>query len=686
MEDEDDEVHYVPEITATSWPHRRGIGTRLNYGVDGEVLLSVPGRGADVTGDATIPRVRDGPRFLPDPKVGVIREPSYRVDVGEERDIPRLALGLGLILRGLLAGVLDDGTLTAKPVEEAGAIFLKRYTTFDPSDRAKIVCYSFNGSDHYLAFTDDTKLIITKAICEATEIDGREIRVPQEHRQVQVVEFGDWIQEVKHEFGGNRHITLLVRCRNAGYLVDITAKGVDNLTYETKFSSGALMAAIETGDIGVVEANGSATVYNDMEKVVAQGKLDTDEVSGWRQVLYHDNTFYFALRQTLSIVVDRQVKTVAMLPQDDHFVNLQTAPNNSLIILTTGELIWYRGRERVLSWEVYYEVASNPQVMVVPEVDDPQEFTVWVLLEWTVLVYTFGYDEHQRPISKRDPYMIEHLPLPKCLLMAYFQIHPEVGIVYGYANGGSVTLTLVSRTVKFPDPGPPPTPLPPPDAPMLSKYFDKIMKYVDQQLPPPRPATLEEYAQRLTSYADKPRLEPTVILEEIVPISETTDFDELQDMFTEMKQYFASKRLQVTTSPKDADDAPFAYYCKKYPDIPRERIAKMVSCLTQVINLDHVATMDKEDEQLVESNPIVSDLISRWGDEALQPTTVATRASTVPETTIMPSIKLTQTQPSATQADDTQGLALATQTSTAKRSMPSQKSRKKKKKKKGGFA
>lgn len=686
MEDEDDEVLYVPEITATSWPHRRGIGTRLNYGVDGEVLLSVPGRGDDITGDAALPRIRDGPRFIPDAKVGVIREPSYRVDVGQERDIPLLALGLGLILRDLLAGVIDDGTLTAKPVEEANTVHLKRYTTFDPGDRGKIVCYSFNGSDHYLAFSDDTELIITKAICEVTEIDGREIKVPQEHRQVQAVEFGDWIQEVKQEYGGNRRITLLVRCRNAGYLVDITAKGVDNLTYETKFSSGALMAAIESGDIGVVEANGSATVYDNTQKVVALGKLDTDEVSGWRQVLYHDNKFYFALRQTLSIVVDRQIKTVAMLPRADRFINLQTAPNNSLIILTTNELIWYRGRERVLSWEVYYEVAANPQVMVVPEVDDPHEFTVWVLLEWTVLVYTFGYDDHQRPISKRDPYMIEHTPLPKCLLIAYYQLHPEVGIVYGYANGGSVTLTLVSRTVQFPDPGPPPLPLPPPDNPMLSKYFNTIMEYVDKQLLPPRPATLEEYAQRLTSYADLPKLEPVVILEEIVPIPETTDFEELQDMFTEMKQYFTSKRLQVITSPKDADGAPFAYYLKKYPDIPRERIAKMVSCLTKVINPDHVATMDKEDETLYESNPIVGELITRWGDVAFQPTTVATRASTVPETTIMPSIKLTQTQPSATQASDPQGLALATQTSSAKRSMPSQKSRKKKKKKKGGFA
>lgn len=688
---EEEEVIDEPLVSATPWPHPQGVGTRLNYGVDGEVLLSVPHRGADATGTAQVPRTRDGPRYYHDPTPRPLREDQYDPDIAEATDLPRITKGMGLIPRELLAGVIDDGTLTGQPMIEARKVMLKGYTLYDPNERTMLVHYSFQDDNHYLAFADESKLILNRIIMKTTKIDGTTISVPQGLEEIQKVEFTDYIQEVKREGGDDEIVVMLVRCRNAGYVVEVRPDRVAKLRFETKFSSGSSMAVSPSGDVGVVEANGSVKVFNQDFKLLAKGKLETDEVSGWRQVIFHQNQFFFGLRKALSMVEGKRVKTIAIFPtRVDRIVALKTAPHNSLIMITANELIWYIGRERVLSWELYFEM-DNPDVLVVPDPKNDKVFTCWIKLEWTTIVYTLGFDDANRPVSLRDPYMIEDLPLHRAQLLAWHQLTPEIAVVYCYFRDRSISATLVSSTVNFPaPPPPPPEPKLPKDTGRILQHYDKIFNYFEEHPPPaiPRPQSLEAYAEVLINYADLPRPQPLTILEDIVPIPQTTNFDELRDMFAQLKQYFASKNLKVVTNPSEADSDPFAYYSQRYPDVSPENIPLMVSSLTKVINPEFMDDSQREFEQtLAEALPDVQEILLHWADvEPLQPKPDV-QATVVPETT-MPTIKLTQTQTQGrSQRDDTQDLAPPTQVAGTKRSKSSHQSqKKKKKKKKSGFA
>lgn len=442
------------------WPHQEGIGTRLNYGVDGEALVvpkQPPGSGATVVSA----RLRNNP-LAPT----LYCQPTTRellaalADSEAQRRTARGTWeGLGttsasaianlmirlmqlLIPLGVLEGIQEEDRQLARaaddmpplpPAVASGAYF----DMIDPTELTKFAYYELKGVPH-LAYAVGSVLTLSmlgfahEAVAPPPgELANLLATVPTKILDPVKVQFNDPIQQlVVREITVKKKLArsathLAVRCRKKVYVLRIGKDGLlSQLVFEVDCASSALVDLRENGDVVVVEARGEYCVYPELDPHTSYpGWIECDELLSWKLALWCQESLYIALRQTLSVIEEGELSIVALFPDWAHIVDLLVVDSRSFVMCTAKEIIWFHDRKRVVSWEVFLTPTTRTRLQIKRWGDEEDlAFTCMVYFPEMVIVYTFGWVDG-RPVSLQDPYMLKGLAvLPRMELFSFFDL------------------------------------------------------------------------------------------------------------------------------------------------------------------------------------------------------------------------------------------------------------------------
>lgn len=677
------------------WPHKAALGSRLNYGVDGEALVLVLGRGKGASvSTSSVRRRHELSTFVyTESHSRQLRPPSIA------KPIPRKSLNntlaspsvTALIPKHLLDGLKDEDVLVRDDV----SLWVVNHLDFDvvnPVDMNKLVVYTLDGV-MYVAVAVGSILHTCRLHTRNESFGAVTVEVPYKLASSRRIEFNDPIEQVRVDNVANSNI-ISVRCQHLVYVLTPNDKRGATMKFETLCNRSSNVVVSPLGKVALVETTGKVKIFSLGGKEEYSGQIEADELSSWKMALWQGSNLYVASRQTLSVINNGELVLLAMFPAWLMIMTMALGPNNSLLILTSKELIWFIGDYRVLSWEVSFNIETIVQMVIIPHLND-LGFSCMVVVKDMTIVYTLGW--HQgRPLSLYDPYLVEQWPLPLLDLLSWYPLLGEVsaGAVFCRNPNGAVEVCITSEMSIFSDARPQ---LPPPVKYRRSPYnLLRLQLLVPPSIPigEKEEEAIRDYASKMCEYADNATDDAVKIVEDITPVPSVSNVEEMDEMFNQMREYFSSKDLKVyvpnsqwfrnrQVEDEQTNGVVSKFFADNLGRWEPSTLVRLVTSLSRVI-LDEGVRKQRRVTEEAEDNASdsVKQLLAQWDEDDLEFIDEKSIKQRYAEATIpssMPTIKLTQSQ---APISDIESQPMRSQ----KRTQPSQGKKKKKKKKKGGFA
>ncbi|KAI3405555.2 hypothetical protein KGF56_001573 [Candida oxycetoniae] len=433
------------------WPHKRGLGTRLSYGVDGNVISCLnEGDGFQMSNlelESVFPRHREfADTFTVDKKTIKVLTSTNSVD----EQIVRF----GNSLDSILSKEYIPNRIASSFKVETRAITSSM--AYDPNcgDLFKLfkVCSNSNSnsnsnnenksvkSSNALAYVygESRSVMCVSLISQENESKSIQLIDPFQ------VDFLERIQQI--EVSASKIITskvvLLVRtdtnvtiitCKLSDCSTRLKVKIVKKINFEESARTGSIFAhgcfcQQNYRKLALVDVNGRLTTWqlskgltkvrklNSNEMDLNLSSCDADEFSNWINICWPcDNDTILLLTRTkiskLYLRGDVTMTSPKLLITSNTWSRIRhfCTQENEAFLLTSKEFIWLNfeknNLQRVLSWKHFLNENDPSLKFDVLHREDYYLIYIYSQVSPLIITLTFGYKDG-RPCSLRDPYLI----------------------------------------------------------------------------------------------------------------------------------------------------------------------------------------------------------------------------------------------------------------------------------------
>lgn len=451
------------------WPHKKGLGTNLTYGVSGNGNLEL-GRndrnGPNPVVNIKFPRIRNEGLNLHEVKH------SYECLAEGENVLAgynkRLQCGSDLISRDPTntKGILKNSAYVPEEIVRSFLVesnSLMSPEVFDPT---------FGELFTMIYFKSSRKKVVTPALAYVTNENilnvsvfkkqSREMRTSSlesnmEHRtltprlsQPFQASFSQPIKQVVSSFNSNlqnsTHVYLLVRTDYQVYILDCRSQHIDKNNTNVELNvlveiNSNMHLGINFADasfdknncrrIVIVDIKGNVGIWEFLakdseaflKKVPLNSQLDyklligeVNELSSWKKIVTGSQSGqYFVCSRTslvfLDISKDIKKHDIVSAKSWSRILDLShTLKQSYLFLLTSKEIIWIdtsSGVKRLLSWKHYLDDRNPSWKIAVKSLKDGNHIIclVYSRVSPIIFVYNFGIIDN-KPCSLKDPYFI----------------------------------------------------------------------------------------------------------------------------------------------------------------------------------------------------------------------------------------------------------------------------------------
>ncbi|RLV88923.1 RNA polymerase I-specific transcription initiation factor RRN6 [Spathaspora sp. JA1] len=608
------------------WPHKKGLGIRLSYGIQGNAIIDTNVNDSTLT--TSFPRQNiQSPLLTSDP-----------ITIVPPQTKPSTSTS------GITSGInkYEDNYIPSNLVSSLSieSTTISSIISYDPSCVGDVVKFcNINSKPMMVHVTGEAESRVT-----FSSVD--------EVKDIYSVELGSSIRQIVC-----KDCLFLVRTSSGVYVLEIpdlnslrvisevNVKEVANLEF-------ADVAFDETMRFAVIDIQGNFAVYDIVKKgirkqfEIIQGvkqicDKDTTELSKWKRIAFVNNTIVTSTRSKL---ISYPFSTSLSKGKDIITANTWSRicdlyiHNNNIFLLTSKELIWLNNKwERLISWKHYLN-DSDPSLKLYVYYN--KEIFSCMLFTQTsplIMVYTLGKINNKRT-SLCDPYYVRKSGDDTRQVCVYkgklYQINCDLSITcqnIGNTKNPSPVTTASTTT--------PTSTTSSSTKETFNSFTSKHIKSLTKSLTPPAPSTTEEsqaihnYAYNLGQGLAKHATTTTnstgyFSLYDLCPsdIPIISDLFELDDMIVQLEKYQIDKVKLISVIHKliDKPTSHINDIAQSFQDIFHDKYEQVaillgISCIKcQYKNSSDILELDYKKKYNSMSNQVKS-IFDEWEEGESEP-------------------------------------------------------------------